>query len=276
MKLLIIYNPFSGKGNANKIEELKLELKDSFDITEFVSNGVGSITRYINNIEEVFDIIVICGGDGTANEAIGAIAKMSYMPKIAVIPLGTMNDFSKYLKMSKNIKKSSKYIKNLKTKKHFLYRANDSMFVYGFALGMLSNISYKKNKNKKLFGRLSYYFLAVKELFKSKRTKIKLEIDDKTIELDSNLLLVTSTSRIAGYRIKEKKDLTIAIFKGAKLLFPFKLLWYFITGHSKYKYVSDHFVLYTDNNEFNTDGEKNISERKIVVERYKELEFITK
>ena len=66
------------------------------------------------------------------------------------------------------------------------------------------------------------------------------------------------------------------MFRGFKLLFPIKLLWYFITGLTKYKYNSSNFEIISNLKDFNTDGEHNESRRRIVVERYKELEFITK
>ena len=144
-KLLLVYNPFSGRGKTAKIEKLKSLIKDKFEIDSFESDTVGSIFRYIiENGRKVYDVILICGGDGTINEAVKAIVKLSYSPKIAVFPTGTMNDFANYLKMSKNPKKMAKYLLNMKTKKHTVYAANDSAFVYGFALGMLSNISYER------------------------------------------------------------------------------------------------------------------------------------
>ena len=276
MKLLLVYHPFSGKGKISKIEELKKLLDGKYDITEFVSNGVGSITTYIENIKYIYDVIAIAGGDGTVNEAIKAISKLSYSPKIAVIPLGTMNDFSHYLHMSKNIKKTAQYIINANTKKHYIYKANDSIFVYGFALGILSNVSYKNFKHKKLFGRLSYYFLAIKELFKSKKAKLVIYINGEKIKDAFNLVLVSSTSRIAGYNVKESDDLTITLFKGIRILFPFKLLWYFITGHTKYKYNAKEFEIHSNLKDFNTDGEHNDTGRRIKVEKYKEFEFIKK
>lgn len=276
MKLLLIYNPFSGKGKKYKIEQLINLLSDSFEITEFISNGIGSITNYLVESTDTYDIILLCGGDGTVNEGVKAISKLNYNPKIAIVPLGTMNDFSHYLKMSKNIKKSASYIKNMKTIKHTIYSANDSIFVYGFALGMLSNISYATIKHKKIFGRLSYYILAIKEIFKAKSTKLIIYINGEKIKMESNLVLVSSTSRIAGYNIKKSKDLTVTLFKGFKLFFPFKLLWYFITGHSKYRFNASEFEIHSNSKEFNTDGEHNDTGKRIVVKKYKEFEFITK
>lgn len=277
MKLLLIVNPFSGKANKSKTEYLKRLLEEKYEVIVFETYEIGSITKYIlNNLDSSFDIVTICGGDGTINETIKAISMTEYCPKIAVVPFGTMNDFSHFLKMSKNLDKSANIINNAKTIKHNIYNVNDEIFVYGFAQGMLSNISYKKNKHKKIFGKFSYYLLAISELFKSKKMNLTLTIDRRKTQFKCNLILATSTNRIAGYKIKKNPDLTIVIFKGFRLFFPIKLFWYFITSHAKYKYYANGFELVTNNYEFNTDGECNTTERRIIVKKGKEFEFITK
>lgn len=277
MKLLIIYNPFSGKGNNNKIDKLKELLSPEFEIDEFRSYSVGSITRYIiNDMKHDYDVVLVCGGDGTVNESLRAITKLDYYPKIAVYPAGTINDFAHYLKMSKNVKKTAKYILNMKTIKHTIYHANDSAFVYGFALGALSNISYEKSSGKRLFGRLSYYFIALKEIFKSKTAHITLTSNNLNIETKCNLVLATSTNRIAGYRIKKKNDLSVVIFKGLRFFYPIKLFMYFVFGIAKNKYELSEFSINSDLNEFNTDGECNNSYSTINIKKLKEYDFISK
>ncbi len=276
-KLLIVYNPFSGKGKNGKVEKLKSLISDKFMIDSFESDTVGSIFRYIiEHSKTTYDVILICGGDGTINEAIRAIVKLDYLPKIAVFPTGTMNDFATYLKMSKNPNKMEKYLINMKTKKHTVYCANDSVFVYGFAIGMLSNISYEKVHRKHIFGKLSYYFTAVREIFKTRKTQLTLHINDKQLKMDCNLLLVSSTNRIAGYRVKETNGLRVVIFKGVKLFFPFKLLFYFLFGIAKYKFEASEFSINSNNTEFNTDGECNYAYNSVIVKKLNEYEFIQK
>ena len=276
MELLLIYNPFSGKGNNKRFDELVKLLDDKFDVATFISHGIGSITEYLENDNNIYDVITICGGDGTINEAITAIAKYNYSPKIAVVPLGTMNDFSHYLGMSKNVKKTANYIINMKTISHDIYKANDKVFVYGFALGMLTNISYKKFKFKRIFGRLSYYLVAIKEIFKAKKIQLGIDINNKKINMKANLIIISSTNRIAGYKIKKGNNLIVTIFKGGRFIFPFKLYWYFITGHTKYIYDVDNLVINTDGSSFNTDGEYNNEVNEIKIEKYKTFDFIIK
>ncbi len=277
MKLLLIYNPYSGKGKIKKYEYIKNRLSAKFELTEFITKNIGDISNYIvNNDLHAYEVITICGGDGTINEAIHAISKKDINPKIAVIPLGTMNDFAKSLKMSTNVKKTVKYILNMKTKKHNIYCANDSIFNYGFAIGMLSNISYKKIGYKKVFGRFSYYLSAIKEIFKAKKMNLKVTINGKEINMKANLFIATSTNRIAGYHVKKNNGLTVVIFKGIRLFFPVKLFFYFIFGLAKHKYVTENLDIHTDLKEFNTDGEKNIFNDRIVIYKSKEYEFITK
>jgi diacylglycerol kinase family enzyme len=59
------------------------------------------ITFYLRENGFRFELLVLCGGDGTLNEAINGLMNLIDKPKLLYIPSGTVNDVSKALKLNK-------------------------------------------------------------------------------------------------------------------------------------------------------------------------------
>ena len=100
-KYLFIVNPSAGKYEAEKaIPEIREKLDAiSLDYTLIKSES----SQHVNELasaaaENGFDVVIACGGDGTANEVINAlmVSKIAgkKIPKLGVIPLGRGNDFA--------------------------------------------------------------------------------------------------------------------------------------------------------------------------------------
>lgn len=97
IKVLTIINPTSGKGNiANYANEIKHNLeKQDMDVNiQLTKKGYNAKKIILENIEGQ-DLILICGGDGTFNEAVSAIMETGVQISIAYIPLGTTNDLAR-------------------------------------------------------------------------------------------------------------------------------------------------------------------------------------
>ena len=98
-KILLIYNPNSGKKNiashldkivdifesAGKLITLyRIDEKNRMSMEEIIQNGS-------------FDGIVVCGGDGSVNSVASMILKNGVDIPLGIIPNGTCNDFSRSL-----------------------------------------------------------------------------------------------------------------------------------------------------------------------------------
>lgn len=94
----IIYNPFSGKGNAERIaqkikEMLRSQGKDAvFYPTHAQGDGFNQAHRAF---EDGCREIICIGGDGTLSEVIGAVAGRDVV--FYIVPTGTGNDFARVL-----------------------------------------------------------------------------------------------------------------------------------------------------------------------------------
>lgn len=103
-KLLIIINPWAGRGTAGRRQpELEQALRTSgadYAVLTTHARG-GAIELAWQGIERGFDRIIAVGGDGTINEVVngmkGAEASLGRRVRLGIIPLGTGSDFIKVL-----------------------------------------------------------------------------------------------------------------------------------------------------------------------------------
>lgn len=91
---LVVYNPGAGNAEAAGMLEALLdhrathleELNDNTDLNLLVKNAVNGGCK----------LIVAAGGDGTVNAIVNAIMRLTsqHRPRLAILPLGTANDFA--------------------------------------------------------------------------------------------------------------------------------------------------------------------------------------
>ena len=107
--------------------------------------------------------------------------------------------------------------------------------------------------------------------------KLNLHISNKLLkEGKFRLLFATNTSHIAGYKIKQEENITIAMFKGFRITILLKLLFYLMFKKTKYKYNASEFKIITDMGFYNGDGEPFKHNGIIDIKYAKTLKFIKK
>ena len=233
IKVLTIINPTSGKGNiANYANEIKhnLEKQDMEVNMQLTKEGYNAKKIILDNIEGQ-DLILICGGDGTFNEAVSAIMESGVQVSIAYIPLGTTNDLARSLNMP--IKDISITRKLLESKAKVLDIGNfneNRYFTYIAAFGIMTDVAYKTSqKAKNKFGKLAYYMKAIKELIKIPTYKVKIKFDEEELEGEFIYGGISNSMSIAGFKWfnEEDVDLSDGKFEAIFIRKPKKLSGYF-------------------------------------------------
>ena len=104
-KLLIITNPRSGKGKIKNdlLKIIQIFSDADYDVTVYPTKRSGDATLKVQSLRNgKYDIIVVCGGDGTLNEVITGIMRKELECTLGYIPYGTLNEWSSGLKISRN------------------------------------------------------------------------------------------------------------------------------------------------------------------------------
>ncbi len=110
---VILYNPRAGRHTQRRLHELSAAretLRQAGIEAELApTTGPGSATRLAQQaVEQGRQLVIVCGGDGTINEAANGLAG-SYVP-LAVLPAGTANVLAKELGLPWSIARAAKLI----------------------------------------------------------------------------------------------------------------------------------------------------------------------
>ena len=209
-KVLIIVNPVSGKNNIKKYIS---RIKENFEKSDFqteikytsIENGARSI---IKGSKEDFDMILICGGDGTLNQAIQEVEYENLKVPIGYIPTGTKNDFAHSINISFDKLHISKNINKYCSRKIDLGMINDRVFNYVVAFGLFSESSYKTRiKLKQKLGRFAYVLYGIKEIFNHKTYKLQIQSDTTRIEDEFIYGSISNSKYIGGFDLFKNKSI---------------------------------------------------------------------
>jgi diacylglycerol kinase (ATP) len=173
-RIRFIINPISGIGKQKKIPGLIAETIDTayfiYDIVYTKAAG-HAIELARQAATERYDIVVAVGGDGSINEvARGVIGTQT---AVGIIPAGSGNGLSHFLKIPLRTEKAIKTICRMKTTLADTATLNGELFVSVAGVGFDAWVA-EKFSVCKLRGFYSYAKVAVREylLYQSKRYKI--------------------------------------------------------------------------------------------------------
>lgn len=204
-KIKIINNPSSGaQTNKAQIDLLCSRLLDGgYTVNKFNTKGEkDAYNEAIKACKEDWDMIIVCGGDGTVNEVANGIATMDSDIVLGIFSTGTVNDFGNYLNLPNDIDEFYEVIKKGITKKIDLGLASDRYFINVAACGNIANVGHNTDKSlKAYFGRFAYIIQGVKEVPKTitEPMKISYEKKGKMITEDVLIFFVSNSPSIGGF-----------------------------------------------------------------------------
>ena len=240
-----IVNPAARSGNGKSIWE-KLEyrlLERNLDYKVAATKGPGDATRLARKLttnkefmKEVPVKIIVLGGDGTLNEVLNGIEDFDKV-LIGYIPIGSSNDFSRDLSYPKNIDDLLNIIvkgekvrsidlgkltfnsmtspfPHLHDENKTTTRIFDVSSGIGFdaAVCQEANFSGTKNfLNSIGLGKLTYGFIAIKQLLKAPKVPCDIILDNgESIHLDKFILVAAMIHHYegGGFNFAPGADLT--------------------------------------------------------------------
>jgi YegS/Rv2252/BmrU family lipid kinase len=208
----IIANPISGNKNfSNKWKEIQFLLNNSninysFAFTLFSKHETELVQ---NAIQKGFRNIISIGGDGTLHHVVDGVMKQRYVKTsditIAVIPLGTGNDWIKTYNIPMDIKKNIEIIIQKKTilQDIGVIKTKNNILSYFNNIAGIGYDGYTVKKLKKLkrFGSIAYLLSGLFSLLTYQKDRFKIIINDKEIETTS-LMTVFGICKFSGGGMK--------------------------------------------------------------------------
>ncbi|MBC8588762.1 diacylglycerol/lipid kinase family protein [Paratissierella segnis] len=205
-KVKFIINPSSGRQMMERKVDVvvKMLLDDGYVVGKyFTEKKDDAMKETIKTCEEDFDMIIVCGGDGTVNEVVKGLVNSKNKLPLAIMAQGTVNDFATYLDIPKNANEFFEMVKNEHIIDIDIGKVNDDYFVNVAACGIFANVGYQVQPEKKaILGRMAYYFEGLKELAVQNidPIRVKIESEEYSCEDDIMLFVVSNSSSIGGFK----------------------------------------------------------------------------
>ena len=226
MKVKFIYNPYSGENLIlSKLDKvISLHQEAGYTIVPYRITAGEDVGVALNDIKDGnYKYILIAGRDGTVDSVVNAMAKSGISLPIGILPVGTANDFSKFLGMPSDVEEACKQILSSEVKSVDLGSINDKYFVNVASTGLFTNVYQKTDVNlKNTIGKLAYYLKGLEELPNFR--KLHVNILSKEVEFDGEmyLLLVFNGATAGNFNLATRADacdglLDIIMFKAVQI-----------------------------------------------------------
>lgn len=270
MKYLLMYNPVSGRSNFKINLPLiqRVFQKSNHSLSIYESKAPKDLERVAYEEAKNYDVFLVAGGDGTANEVLNGVMKSPIKPALGLLPSGTANDTAAILGVNKNIKRSLKIYMEETPALIDVNKINDQYFFYTAASGFLTRVSYDiSRRHIKKYGYLAYMIAAVKDLSNEYRYPVRVTYDGQTVSMECAMILGLSSNRVGGMRLINFSQsrlndglFELRLFRRVKSFWRFRLLSSFIRGGKQLRedlhIVSNRFEIETSSNvDWNADGE---------------------
>lgn len=202
-KLLLVYNPCSGKGTIKqKIASIvDIYTKSGFLVTTYPTQKALDAKNIVSDNSLDFDHIVCSGGDGTLNEVVTGMMIREKKVPLGYIPAGSTNDYANSLGLPKNFMEAAKTAVTGCRFKSDIGLFGERYFVYVAAFGLFSAVSYMtKQQMKNVLGHSAYLIEGMKSLSNIPTYHVVAESNEDRIEGDYILGMVSNSVSIGGFK----------------------------------------------------------------------------
>ena len=203
-KLLFIFNPNSGKG---KIKNFLYEIIDRFttedyEVTVYPTKKTGDCRDKISSSANMYNLVVVSGGDGTINEAVTGMLELPKAQRVPMgyIPSGTINDFASTNNIPPSPLDAVEQIINNVYVSYDIGCFNDKNFIYVAAFGAFADVPYETPQhNKNILGATAYFLEGIKSLPKIKGIGVDILTDTGDhVNTEAYLVLIMNSTSVAG------------------------------------------------------------------------------
>ena len=186
-KMMLIANPFSGRGQARlSLMDIVQEFNSAdYAVTVYSpdKDAGRSVSDLARDFAPDYDLVVCMGGDGTLSDTIGGLVAGGGNVPLGYIPLGSTNDMANSLGLPKTPLAAARTIINGTPVPYDVGFYDGKYFAYVAAFGAFTDVSYMTPQNlKNTFGHAAYIFSGLSKLQEINPVRTTVEYDDGIIE----------------------------------------------------------------------------------------------
>ena len=200
MRLLVIYNPVSGRGRSRRLFEKVIDHLEAWGchLRVIETAAAGDAEMWLRRLHvRSYDRVVIAGGDGTINEAVNGLADGNADCPLAIIPTGTANVLACEMGLPVNADIIARTIVCGKAVPVALGMADSRYFILmagaGFDAHVVAGVS---PTQKARLGKLAYVLSSFRTFFSYRFPRYRVTVDDRVFEVAS--VIVTNACHYAG------------------------------------------------------------------------------
>ena len=225
-KVKLIYNPYSGENIIlSKLDEIiNIHQQAGLTIVPYRIRKDCGIESAFHDIKPgEYEYVLVAGGDGTVDSVVNAMAKQGISLPIGILPVGTANDFSKFLGIPFDIEEACKQIVGSTATTVDLGSINDKYFVNVASTGLFTDVSQKTDVNlKNTIGKLAYYLKGLEELPNFRPLKVKISSEQVNFDGTMYLMLIFNGKTAGNFNLATRADATdgmldVIVFKAVQI-----------------------------------------------------------
>ena len=174
-----------GSGKEQNTDELKVQIVElfaanGFEAEVFIAESGDQIFAFTEKaLKSDAQIVVAGGGDGTISAVASKVFKTD--KTLGILPLGTLNHFSKDLNIPQDLPEAVKIITENNVKKIDVGEVNGQIFINNSSIGLYPNIVKNREHQQEKLGRGKWsaaFWAALKILRRHPFLQVKLKNED--------------------------------------------------------------------------------------------------
>lgn len=212
MKYLVIVNPISGRGNAERvIPQIEAEMRRyglDFDLVR-TERPWHAAELAQQAAKDGYDVVVIASGDGTANEAINGLVRAQKEgwghTALALLPVGTGNDMGYGLGIRGDLEENIKILAQNKRQKIDLgfVKGGDfpqgRYFANGIGIGFDAMVGFVAFNIRWASGLVAYLIAVIQTVFiYYKAPTVEISYNDATSTQPALMVSIMNGQRMGG------------------------------------------------------------------------------
>jgi diacylglycerol kinase (ATP) len=208
----IVLNPAAGRGRSTRVlPELRREFERIGISTILETTRSGDEERItLAALERGFSTIVVVGGDGTCGRVANVLMARKSRTTLAVIPVGTGNDFAKTLGVSRcSATDIANLVERHQTTLIDVGLADGYYFVNSCGFGFDASVLEATQSVRYLKGDAVYIWSAIMQLFTYRGQNVSLSSNGQTTARKLLMLTVSNGQHLGGaFRIAPAASVT--------------------------------------------------------------------